>query len=268
MLAARAAHFAHAPITRAGLYRRYFTSQQLVHAPISTWSATCLTPTRSGDALAAMKALGTSFVVALLLSVLASNTAQAAPFFDTDVPVASLHGTSETPDGHFLTEAGTVECSTVHYTGSVTDGSSTLTLSTNQTGCKAFGFINATVTSTGCNHVLHLTETVEHDWYKAHVDVSCESGKSIRIVAGTCEIAIDSQSGITTVDITDMTPINGTNPSDITLKWTAQGISYTVLKDGFGCPFSGTGTKTGGEYTGGCYVTITAASGRIEATGA
>lgn len=212
-----------------------------------------------------MRAFGITFLVALLLSGISAGVTQAVPFFDTDVHVASLHGTSETPDGRFVTEAGTVECSSAHYTGSVTDGSSTLTLSTEQTGCKAFGFLSATVTSTGCDHVLHLTETVEHDWYKAHVDISCESGKSIKIVAGTCEVAIDSQSGITTVDITDMTP--GTNPSDITLKWTAGGINYTVLKDGIGCPFSGTGSKTGGQYTGECYVTITAASGRIEATG-
>jgi len=55
---------------------------------------------------------------------------------------------------------------------------------------------------------------------------------------------IKEQKGLTTVKSTNLA--NG----GITLEPEVGGIAYTVTNDGFGCPFSGTGNKTGAIHAG------------------
>lgn len=115
------------------------------------------------------------------------------------------------------------------------------------TNCIAFGFINATISTNGCESVFYPTEKVSADVYKAHMDIVCPAGKVIQLTAATCAATIGSQSGLTTVDLVNNT---GASPSHLSLTPTVTGIAYTVTTDGFGCPFSGTGSKNDGEIIG------------------
>jgi len=99
--------------------------------------------------------------------------------------------------------------------------------------------------------------------YRAHTKFLCES-QPIRIqgTGTSCEAQI-SQTGnesLTTDDFTN-------EPGDLSLWFTLEGITATVTQDGFLCPFSGTGTKTGGTFTSEARGTVTAASGTLQISG-
>jgi hypothetical protein len=160
---------------------------------------------------------------------------------------------------HTKTEYGSIECEKTNHHGTLFEASSTITLSPTYTGCTAFfGFASATIHAEGCTFVLHA---VSHDAptgiYAASTDISCPSGQSIKWTIGTCRMETKAQTGLSVIDITNMSG----SPSSLTMRPTVKGIAYTVTQDGFGCPFSGTGNKTGGEYTSSGYITITAPKG-------
>jgi hypothetical protein len=193
------------------------------------------------------KGLGLAFLAIVAMGALWAQAAQAVPTFTAAKFPATFIGTGENIGERFVTEAGAVECTTSHYSGELAAESSTATVHPTYTGCKAFGFLEATITTTGCNYVFHATEKVKEDHYRAHVDVSCEAGKAITIVASTCSAKVESQSGLTTVDFTNTTN-TPTSPNDFDVKPTVEKIKYTVTNDGFLCPFNGTGAKTDGQY--------------------
>lgn len=90
-----------------------------------------------------------------------------------------------------------------------------------------------------CRYLYHITT-----WslgYKGTVDVTCPAGQSIKISGGTCKAEIKSQSGLGAVDF-------GGNSEGVLLQDTVKGVAYTVTQDSFGCPLTGTGAKTGGEF--------------------
>jgi hypothetical protein len=87
--------------------------------------------------------------------------------------------------------------------------------------------------------------------------VVCAAGKSVGITAGTCKITIGSQTPGGHVIFRDTA-----EPGDVHEIATATGINYTVITDGFGCPFAGTGAKTGASYTQHKEVTIDSTNGR------
>lgn len=206
-----------------------------------------------------LKALGLAVVAVLSMSAFVASAAQAEATTDKfkaetgNYPV-SFHGSSAAGNEVFTTEAGKVECAS-SYTGSAGEAAQTVTSHPVYTGCKAFGFLEATVNTTGCDYTFNLTTKIETDKYVAHVDVHCESGKSIVITAATCEVNVGSHTGYTDVGIEVMTPASG--HKDLTIDATVSGITYTVVKDGFGCPFNGTGAKNGGTYETGSPVTVT-----------
>lgn len=205
------------------------------------------------------RVLGLAFVAVLAIaSAMAASAAQAESVFGT--PDAkypkTVTGTSEPSTGEQLnTEAGSVECEASHYHGTISSLTTTLTLTPNYTNCAAFGFAEATINTEGCGYVFHATEHIGTDSYRAHFQVTCPPGKSIKITAATCEVEIKAQNGRTTVDITNMTAIPVTN-NDITVKFTVTSLAYNVTKDGFLCPFKGTGSKSDGEYQTANYITF------------
>jgi hypothetical protein len=74
------------------------------------------------------------------------------------------------------------------------------------------------------------------------------------ITAGTCKVTIGEHAPGGVVNITN-------NASgDVSVQAAVTGISYTVTQDGFGCPFAGTGAKTGATYTQHSPVTFDAAN--------
>jgi uncharacterized membrane protein len=203
-----------------------------------------------------LKALGLALVAMLAMSAVVASAASAqattAKFtaMDNTYP-ESFHGTNAAGQETFATEAGTFECAST-FSGSVAAATQHFVVTPVYSGCKAFGPWNATVAMEGCTYTYQITTTLTNPHrYQAHVAVVCPPGKAIKVVAGTCEIAIPAQPGLTTVDLENnatttsilirptVGPVAGGNP----------GIIYNVLVDGFGCPFTGLGTKTGGTYT-------------------
>lgn len=165
---------------------------------------------------------------------------------------------SSTGSEKFTTEAGAIECKKSSFHGVVTEESTTLTVSPKYEECKGLFGMNATVNTEGCAYVFHMTEKVSADNYHAHMDLSCQPGKSIKFAVFTCKIEVKPQTELETVDLIDDT---GASPKkDITLRPTVGGIAYTVTEDGGLCPFKGTGEKTGAEYTSTVNTTLTGQS--------
>jgi hypothetical protein len=104
----------------------------------------------------------------------------------------------------------------------------------------------------GCDLQFALTGG-SGDSYSAATSIVCPAGKSIEITVSTCAFHYPPQTGSGSVDFT-----NDTAGGDITMQATVSGLKYVVTKDGFGCPFGGTGEKSGGTYTHNNPVTLDA----------
>jgi len=211
-----------------------------------------------------LKALGLVVVAALAMSAMVASAAQAEAITtqkltaqDGTYPEA-FHGENPIAKETFITEAGAVECDST-FSGSLSEASTTVSVKASYTNCRAFGgLFAATVNMTGCEYKFHLTTKLSAHKYQAHADLTCTpTTDHVDIVAGPCEIHIDEQLNMTTVDIEVMTGAK----NDITVDPNVEGINYTVVKDGFGCPFSGTGAKTGAKYIAHEPVTVTSAGG-------
>jgi hypothetical protein len=188
-----------------------------------------------------LKMLWLAGVCALSLSALPAPAAQAAPEFTASAYPATITGSNFAGSETLTAEGGTVQCDSHFASNSFNAPTSTLTITPGYSNCVAFGFINASYKTEGCTYVLHVTERVSKGVYKHHMDISCPAGKSIKIEAGTCKAEIKGQTGLTTTKTTN----SGNN---ITLQWELSGISLVVTTDGFGCPFSGTGTKSATQH--------------------
>jgi hypothetical protein len=197
-----------------------------------------------------LKALGLALVAMLAMSAVVASaaSAQATPTqkftaMDGTYPEA-FHGTNVAGQETFTTEAGTLECAST-FSGSIAEPTQAITVTPVYAGCKWFGFLNATIAIEGCNYKFKLTTTLTSPHrYQAHVDVVCPAGKSIKITAGTCVVTIGEQLNLTTVDLE-----NRADTKAVLVRPTVGGINYTVVTDGFGCPYAGTGAKTGATYT-------------------
>jgi hypothetical protein len=201
---------------------------------------------------------GAVVILLLIVGALAPLSAYAAPAFKADLYPVTIHGSSVFGNEVINTEGGKVECA-VSYHAELKEASSTLALAPTYTNCEAFGFLSAaTVSPEGCTYLLHISEQSAEDKYKTSFDIACPAGKSIKIVASTCKAEIASQGGlgfITLINDTEATP-----KRDITFDPEVSGLAYTVTQDGFLCPFSGTGSKTGGAYTASSPTTLTGQS--------
>jgi hypothetical protein len=216
-----------------------------------------------------IRKFGIAFVAILATSALVASAAQAIVIKSSSYPQTVTGSGTEIGEHFEIPGAGSVKCHLSEYHGVLSEESSTLTVTPSYTekttingeagrqNC-LFGPFNATVTNEGCNYVFHGTEhDAETATFTAHVDVVCAAGKVIKIVAGTCEMQVGSQNGLTTVDITNVAG----SPSHISVRPTVSGISYNVTKDGFGCPLLGTGVRNDAKYTSTGYITVTAPGG-------
>lgn len=188
------------------------------------------------------KVVGLVMLAAFAASAVVTAGAQADTFtaskYPTSVTAASAKGNDV-----FKTEGGNVECSS-HFGGTLTAAASSITITPSYTECQAFGVGSATVIM-GCDYVFHATGAV---------DIECPASNKIVITAGTCEVQIGTQTGLSKVELS-----NGSG--DINAKANVGGLKYTVTKDGIGCPFAGTGEKVGGTYTQGSAVTVSSTNG-------
>jgi len=205
-----------------------------------------------------LKTLGVALCAVLALSVVAASAASAANYTASSYPAIGT-GTSAVGNDVFKTEAGNVECKS-HFTGTLAAASSTLTVTPTYTECKAFGFLNATVTMGTCDYQFQAPTLVSADNYTAAVKVVC-GATPITITAGTCKATVGAQSPAGNVAITDETAAG-----DVKVKANVTGINYTVTEDGFACPFGGTGAKTGATYTQASSITFDAVNSKGEPT--
>lgn len=184
-----------------------------------------------------LKKLGIAFVAVLAMGTVGASAAEAAPQFTCSSYPCQLTGSNTKGSEVFKTEGGAMECDSHWVSHSLGAGTSTPAFTVSTSGCEAFGYIEATINPEGCAYVIKAGTS------NYHVDISCPTGKSIKITSGSCKAEIKPQIGLTTVN-----PVN--SGTGIILKWQLVGMAYTVTQDGFLCPFAGTGNKTGMTYSG------------------
>ncbi len=185
---------------------------------------------------------------------LAASPAQAGEFEASVYPVIV---SGEAVEGSHVLAAGElkVTCASVELDGELPGQTETLMVSPTYSGCTSFG-VSATVQANGCQYELVPGEEVEEDRFSGTVDIVCPEGQTATVVAlaGKCKAEIGSQSGIASFAYqSDFEP----EPADVTVEAEAKEISYTVTKDEFPCPFSGTGEKSDGALTGDALLTAT-----------
>jgi hypothetical protein len=182
-----------------------------------------------------LKVLALAVGAVLALTAMMVSAASAASYTASAYP-ATATGSNTKGSEVFTVEHGKVECDS-HFEGSLSAASSTLTVKPKYTSCEALGFLEGTVNMEGCDYLFHATSTTS-----STVDVVCTSG-SIKITAGTCRFEVKGQTGLKSVGTTN-------SGGSVIAKPNVSGIAYTVTQDGFLCPFTGTGNKTGATYTG------------------
>jgi hypothetical protein len=195
-----------------------------------------------------IKMLGMALVAVLALTAVAASAASAASY------TASAYPTTATGEGAlgndvFTTEAGKLECKT-HFEASMKEKRTDLTVKERFSECRAFGFLN--VVRSDCTYTFTEPTVTSADTYHAATDIV---NAPCTMAAGTCKVTFPTQGPLSSVEITD-----DTASGDVTIKANVSGIKYTVTEDGFGCPFGGTGEKTGGTYTQTNAVTFDAVS--------
>jgi hypothetical protein len=180
-----------------------------------------------------IKTLGVVAVAVLALSAVVASAASATNFTASKYPTSAT-ASSEKGNDDFKTEAGSVECKAHFHVGPLNEPSESVKVVPTYSECKAFGFLNAEIHLNGCHFRL---------WKDGTLDTTCNPGQGpIVITSGTCETTIGAQTGLSKVDLAN-------SGSGISVQATVTGIAYTVTKDGIGCPYSGTGAKTGATYT-------------------
>lgn len=183
-----------------------------------------------------------SLALPALIALVGCASAGAAVFQAQELP-ATVNG--EFAGGlAFMTEGGELNCTT-EVDGTLSKVSESLALTPTFSNCKAFGFSEATVNPEGCQFVLHTGEETGEDEYALTTDVSCASGKSIKVATATCSLEIGTQSGLSSATANSETQ---SFPENFTLEEAITKVVYTVTKDSFLCPFSGTGKKEGGKF--------------------
>jgi hypothetical protein len=186
-----------------------------------------------------------TLLAAGLLLALSANAAQATPLFEaTSYPAAIKSASQEIVIG---TEAGTINCPTT-YEGTLKAASSTVTVTrfTEYWACSFLGLGEMTVSNNGCTEQFAATEREAADQYKGTWSMSCPTASGLTYATATCTVEFPTQSGVKAVDLDDVTG----SPNKVTLDFEVTGLTYVVTKDGFLCPFKGTGTKTDGTITG------------------
>jgi hypothetical protein len=169
------------------------------------------------------------------------------PRFESAGYPSTLTGGQNLAYNMFVLQAGSVECGKATVSGQLAAASDTITLSPTYSECKAFGFSSATVATNGCTYTVALAGTKSGNEYPGSMGISCPVGKAIEVTAGNCTAAIGAQSSLSS-----LAAVNDTvsTPQRAEVKFSVKNLKYTVIKDGFACPFSGTGAKEGGAYNG------------------
>jgi hypothetical protein len=193
-----------------------------------------------------IKTLGVALIAVLVMSALAVSAAGASNFTASSYPTAGA-AISEKGNDDIKTEAGSTECKVSYAMDAITGPSEVITVTPTFTECQSFGFLSATVNMNGCDYVYHTNGA----W-----DIVCSGSNMITIVSSTCEMKIGAQVGLKSIAFSN-------SGSGISAKANVGGIAYSVTKDGFLCPFNGTGAKTGATYTQNLAIQFNSTNGAV-----
>ena len=185
-----------------------------------------------------IKTLGLALVAVFAMSVVATSSALAAQkhFKATTYPVKiKAKGTNTHV---FKIGTVTVECSTSEFgpSAAIAGETTTLAMSAKYSGCKAFGFLTATINTKTCGYTFHVGEALAGNT----TDVTCTtSGDKIQITAAltSCEVQVGEQTGLSEAEY-----VNKAGKVEVKAKVTK--IKYTVTKTGTGCPANNTEEAT------------------------
>lgn len=203
-----------------------------------------------------IKALGLALVAVFAMSAVVASAASATNGTLTTFPTTTVVATGEQVGEHVFTLTdhpiigggfANVKCKKATFDGVGTnkDGDTTVTVTPTYSECTAFG-LAATIEHDECTYILHTGTTTGLGGWHVVTTVSCPEGKTITIKTATCEVRVGSQS-LTTSEVTN----SGTSAEmDLLLHTNIENIAYTVTKDGIGCPLSGTGSFSKGDYVG------------------
>jgi hypothetical protein len=182
-----------------------------------------------------IKVLGLAIVAALALTAVMASAAQATTTFTAGSSSGKIEAV-QTTEQVFTTTSGTVRCTGATQVGSFTTASFTsLTVTPSYSGCKAFGFLSATVDTEGCTY----TFTGNASGSTANVDINCPAGKEIHVTTSGCVLHVPAQTNVGHVGFKSNT---SQNPDDVDAEATLTGIKYTATS---GCLNPATNEPTG-----------------------
>ncbi|HET7120827.1 MAG TPA: hypothetical protein VFI17_06205 [Solirubrobacterales bacterium] len=170
------------------------------------------------------------------LKTQSGNTANSATF--TGEEAAGKH--------RFTVDGNNVECNNVLFSGNMTDGETTTTVTPAYTECTAFAFLGSNVNTENCDYKLMANAETSSMVFSDQVEVFCNSGAIVINAGGVCEAKINSG---TVINTGVNTTVETNSPEDLLLHNVETEVPVEKTKDGFGCPFNGTG-NTIGKYNG------------------
>jgi len=155
--------------------------------------------------------MGAVLVSLVALSLAASSTAPAAQFTAAKYPT-TFSGTGSESNGAVKTKAGTAKCKKLSASATMSEASSTITVTGSASECTMFGFATAHVLMNGCYSLLHVTEG-SGDKYKGTGDLVCPAGKEIIATptsfgASVCSLRVFPQTGGVQIEFINDT-VNG-----------------------------------------------------------
>jgi hypothetical protein len=186
-------------------------------------------------------------ISALVLGLLGiAGSAQASEWHAASYPATVT--TSQNAGGSHSWGLGgvTITCSGTQAHSKMTAASSTLTFTINFASCTSSS-LTVSFSLNTCDLEADLGGT-ESGRFKSTLDIVCSAGPfNIRFSWGTCEVLVPAQNGLGSAYAENVSSETG---YDVLFEAGVTGMAYEVTKDGFLCPLSGTGQKTGGTYTG------------------
>jgi hypothetical protein len=209
-----------------------------------------------------MKALGLTAAAALCLTAVGASVAQASAFHTKEskypAAITGVQQGTQTIKVHVETgSSGEIKCNTVSLTGTLAAQSSTLTVHPTYGECTAFGAA-AVINTANCNYVFHTGAMTAMDQYTGTMDIECSAGGSISIVSTACEIRIPPQNGLTGLKFVDLTPEGA-----VSTEFQIGTFSYSVTKDGLGCPLTGLENRIDGSFKAPSAARLTAKVGGV-----
>jgi hypothetical protein len=206
-----------------------------------------------------IKTLGLALVAVFAMSAVVTSAASAAAGTLTTFPAGkTVVGTGEQigeaavtlTDHPIGTGFASIKCKKLvgDAVGTVTEGATTVTVTPTASECTAFG-LPATVEHNECTLVMHSGETTGNGGWQVITTLACPAGKAVTLKTATCEVSITSQE-LSTAEVANSGSASPETAMDLLVNVNVSNAKYTVVKDGIGCPLTGTGSFSKGDAVG------------------